>query len=133
MIKHRALLWILLLACGLRLIAIATRSLWYDEAFAVLFSEVGLSKMLYGTLTPVNGVASDVHPLLYYTLLNGWIGVFGDSVIAVRMLSVLIGLATIPVLYFLTLELFDQKTAILAALIMAIAPFDVMYSQEVRM
>ena len=68
----RALVLILLLAFGLRLINLGGRTLWYDEAFAVLFSATGLPAMLYGTLTPVAGGAADIHPLLYYTTLEGW-------------------------------------------------------------
>ncbi|MEP7287658.1 MAG: glycosyltransferase family 39 protein [Chloroflexota bacterium] len=127
------LLLILLLALGLRLIALSSRTLWYDEAFAVLFSEKGLSAMLYGTLTPVGGAAADVHPLLYYGLLDGWMRIFGQSVAAVRLLSVLCGLLTIYGLYLLARELFDERTGLVAALIAAVAPFSVQYSQEARM
>jgi uncharacterized membrane protein len=129
----RNLLLILLLALALRLIALGSRTLWYDEAFAVLFSEKGLDAMLYGTLTPVNGSAADVHPLLYYTTLDGWMRVFGQSPTAVRLYSVLIGLLTIGVLYRLGSELFDERTGQIAAIITALAPFNVQYSQEARM
>ena len=67
-----SLLAMLLLAFLLRVLNLNGRALWYDEAFAVLFSEKGLNAMLYGTLTPAGGAAADVHPLLYYTSLDGW-------------------------------------------------------------
>lgn len=124
---------ILILALGLRLIALGSRTLWYDEAFAVLFSEKGLSAMIYGTLTPVDGVAADVHPLLYYTTLDTWMGFVGQSPEVVRFYSVLTGVATVGMLYFLARELFDGRTATIAALIAAVAPFHVQYSQEARM
>lgn len=127
------LLWILLLALALRLVNLGGRSLWYDEAFAVLFASKGLSAMLYGTLTPVAGGASDIHPLLYYTLLNIWMAIFGQSAFAVRLLSVLFGTATVAVIYYLARELFGQKPAIGAGIIVAVAPFHVQYSQETRM
>jgi uncharacterized membrane protein len=127
------LMLILLLALGLRLIALNSRPLWYDEAFAVLFSEKGLSAMLYGTLTPANGVAADVHPLLYYTILGGWMNIFGQSPFAVRLFGAFAGLLTIAVLYRLTRDLFDERTGLVAALIAAVAPFHVQYSQEARM
>lgn len=127
------LLLILLLALVLRLIAIETRSLWYDESFAVLFSEKGFSAMLYGTLTPVAGGAADIHPLLYYTTLSGWMQVFGESPTAVRLWSVLLGLATVYLMYLLGRELFSERTGLAAALITAIIPFHVQYSQETRM
>ncbi len=124
---------ILLLAFALRLINLGGRSLWYDEAFAVLFAEKGLSAMLYGTLTPVAGGAADIHPLLYYTLLNVWMNVVGQSPAAVRLLNVLIGTATVGLIYLLARDLFDRKTGLAAAFIAAIAPFHVQYSQETRM
>ncbi|NWF69834.1 MAG: glycosyltransferase family 39 protein [Chloroflexi bacterium] len=127
------LLLIILLALALRLIALETRSLWYDEAFAVLFAEKGLGAMLYGTLTPVVGGAADIHPLLYYTLLNGWMNFFGQSPSAVRLLSVLLGIVTVCVMYLLGRDLFGEKTGLAAAFITAIAPFHVQYAQETRM
>ncbi|GIV82126.1 MAG: hypothetical protein KatS3mg051_1480 [Anaerolineae bacterium] len=58
------MLW---LAFGLRVVNLGGRTLWYDEAFAVLFAEKGLSAMRQGTLTAAEGSAADVHPLLYYS------------------------------------------------------------------
>ncbi len=127
------LLWILVLALVLRLINITVRTLWYDEAFAVLFAEKGLSAMLYGTLTPVAGGASDIHPLLYYSTLHVWMSLFGQNPFAVRFWSVILGLFTILIIYAIANLLFDRQTALLAAFITAIAPFHVQYSQEVRM
>ncbi len=127
------LLFILLLALALRLVNLGGRSLWYDEAFAVLFSEKGLSAMLYGTLTPVAGGASDIHPLLYYSTLNVWMALFGETAFAVRLLSVVLGAATVGMMYVLAKELFSEKTALATAFITAVAPFHVQYSQETRM
>jgi 4-amino-4-deoxy-L-arabinose transferase-like glycosyltransferase len=124
---------ILLLALSLRLVNLGGRSLWYDEAFAVLFSEKGLNAMLYGTLTPVAGGASDIHPLLYYSTLNIWMTAFGESAFAVRLWSVLLGVTTVAMMYLLAKELFGEKTALVSSLITAIAPFHIQYSQETRM
>ncbi|MBL8166322.1 MAG: glycosyltransferase family 39 protein, partial [Anaerolineae bacterium] len=117
----------------LRLIMLGERSLWYDEAFAVLFAEKGLDAMLYGTLTPVAGGAADIHPLLYYGTLNIWMNIFGQSAFAVRLWSALLGVVTVALIYLLARTLFNERTALAAALITAIAPFHVQYSQEARM
>lgn len=124
---------ILLLAFGLRLVNLGGRSLWYDESFAVLFAEKGLDSMFYGTLTPVAGGAADIHPLLYYTTLNMWMHVFGQDPFTVRLWSVLLGAATVALLYLVGRDLFGENTGLAAALITAIAPFHVQYSQETRM
>lgn len=124
---------ILLLALVLRLINLGGRTLWYDESFAVLFSEKGWGPMEKGTLTPVAGGAADVHPLLYYMTLDGWMKVFGQSPAEVRLYSVLVGVATVWAAFLLAHDWFGERTARAAALIAAVAPFDVQYSQETRM
>jgi len=127
------LVLIVLLALVLRLISITERTLWYDEAFSVLFAEKGVSAMLYGTLQTDETGASEEHPLLYYTTLNLWMSVLGQSPFMVRLWSVLTGLGAVFLLFHIGRELFDQRTGLIAAFIMAIAPFHVQYSQEVRM
>lgn len=127
------LVLILLLAFGLRLINLGGRTLWYDEAFAVLFAEKGWDAMVDGTLTQVDGGAADVHPLLYYASLDTWMEVFGQSPAAVRLYSVLIGVLTVGAAYLLARDWFDERTARTAALIVAVAPFHMQYSQETRM
>jgi mannosyltransferase len=131
--KHLPLLAILALALILRLISIHTHPLWYDEAFAVLFSEKGVSAMLYGTLAPVDGGAADIHPLLYYITLNIWMDFFGQTAIILRLWSVILGLGTISFVYLIGRDLFSKQTGLASALIVAIAPFHVQYSQEIRM
>jgi mannosyltransferase len=130
--KSRVLI-ILLIALVVRSIGIASRPIWYDEAFAILFSEKGLGQMLYGTLTPTGAGSADIHPLGYYTLLWVWMEIFGESLIATRMLSILAGLAVIYLVYKISFELFDANTAGVAALIVALSPFQVHYAQEIRM
>lgn len=133
LLRRYSLPLILLLALALRLINLTGRSLWYDEAFAVLFADKGLSAMLYGTLTPVAGGAADIHPLLYYVTLDGWMALFGSSPFAVRFWSVLLGVATVGMVYLLGRDLFSRQTGYAAALVAAVAPFHVQYSQETRM
>ncbi|MCS6836043.1 MAG: glycosyltransferase family 39 protein [Anaerolineae bacterium] len=127
------LLLILGLALLLRLPSLGQRSLWYDEAFAVLFARQGLDAMLYGTLTPVLGGAADIHPLLYYLSLNAWMSVFGQGVFVVRLWSVILGLASIAALYALLHDLLDERAALFGALATALVGFHVHYSQEARM
>lgn len=124
---------IILIATFVRLIGIASRPIWYDEAFAILFSEKGPAAMIYGTLTATSAGAADIHPLGYYTILWIWMRVFGESLPAVRMLSILAGVTTVFFVYLLSKKLFSQKTAVIASLFVALAPFPIHYSQEIRM
>ncbi len=124
---------ILVSALILRLIAISTRPLWYDEAFSALFAARGPDTMLQGTLDVNQGQAAEEHPLLYYTLLWGWMGAFGDTPLVVRSFSVIFGMGTVCLLYILGKSLIDERFGLLIASLAAIAPFQVHYSQEVRM
>jgi 4-amino-4-deoxy-L-arabinose transferase-like glycosyltransferase len=125
---------ILILAFFVRLLGIASRPIWYDEAFAILFSEKGLSAMLYGTLAPTGAGSADIHPLGYYTFLWLWMKIFGESLVAVRLLSIIVGLVSVYLIYRIAFEaLSDARTARLGMLFAALAPFQIHYAQEIRM
>ena len=59
--------------------------------------------------------------------------IFGDSLVAVRVLSILAGLTSVYLVYQISLELFDVRTAEAAMLITALSPFQIHYAQEIRM
>lgn len=134
LLRHSPLLACLLLALSLRLVNLGGRPFWYDEAFAVLYAEKPFAAMLYGTITPdASGAAADVHPLFYYSLLHGWLKLVGDSPAGARSLSVLFGVATVGLIYLLGKRLFEERVGLSAALLVALSPFHVYYSQEARM
>jgi uncharacterized membrane protein len=89
--------------------------------------------MVYGTLTQEAGVAADIHPLGYYSLLWLWGKTFGTSPIAIRSLSLLLGLGIVGLGYLLASRLFGRKVGVLSAWMLAFAPFQVHYAQEARM
>jgi mannosyltransferase len=128
-----ALMPIVGVALLVRLIELGDRPMWYDEAMAVLQSEKGLASMLYGTLTVENGVAANVHPLLYHTILWLWEQIVGTEAASVRLLSVLVGMGVVIVGYFFARQLFADRVASLAGWALALSPFQVHYSQETRM
>jgi mannosyltransferase len=120
-------------ALMVRLIELGARPMWYDEAMAVMQSQKGLASMLYGTLTLENGVAANVHPLLYHTLLWIWEQIVGTQAASVRLLSVLMGIGIVVVGYFISRQLFADRVATLTGWALALSPFQVHYSQEARM
>lgn len=126
-----AVLW---LAFLLRMVGLNGRYLWYDEAFAILYAEKPFSTMLYGTIAQSpSGAAADVHPLLYYTLLHGWMQLGGQSLLTVRLLSVLLGVLMVAVVYRTAAMLFNVRVGLAAAVLTAVSPFAVYYAQETRM
>jgi len=119
---------IVLLAAALRLFRLESESYWLDEAFSVT---TVLSNTPYELLVSVPG--NDPHPPFYYLLLSGWTAIFGTGELATRSLSAFAGIATVTVLYGVGRRLFDREVGAIAALLVAVSPFHVWYSQEVRM
>jgi len=127
----RALPYPLLLLClagfGLRLYAIGRQPVWLDEAFSIWLAHQPLIER-WAWLIQI-----DQHPPLYYTLLGGWQGLFGDLQGPVRLFSALCSTLTLPFFYGAARRFFDQRTALIATLLLALAPFQVRYAQEARM
>ena len=117
---------ILLLALGLRFYRLDAQSLWNDEGTSVAVAQRGL-------VTIARDAAQDIHPPLYYWLLSGWVRLFGTSEAAVRSFSALLGVILVALTYALGRLLAGKWAGLAAALLAAINPFQIYYSQEGRM
>lgn len=113
---------ILILALGVRLINL-NQSLWLDEAAQVIESARPLTEQL--------NIRGDFWPPLYHLLLHFWMR-FDTGEIWLRLLSVGLGIGSIWITYLLARKLANKKVALLTSLFLAVAPFHVWYSQEVR-
>ena len=111
----------------LRLYRIEEKSIWLDESFSLWIARHSLWEG-WRWLIEV-----DQHPPLYYSLLHLWIELFGTLEGAVRTLSALASLLTIPVFYAACRRLLDGPTASIAAFILTVSPFHVQFAQETRM
>lgn len=68
-------------------------------------------------------------PPLYPALMWCWAHVFGGSPLALRLPSALFSAAAVPMVFLAGRRLFDGRVGILAALLMAIAPFQIEFAQ----
>ena len=76
---------------------------------------------------------SPEHAPLYFLLTRFWVKLWGDSIFAIRSLSVLISLLVFPSLYWLVEELFARHLiSWLSVMLIGISPFYVAYAQEAR-
>ena len=117
-----AVLGIMLLAAALRFYRLDALPLWQDEAASLVHA----SRPFFS----IWGV--DIHPPLYYLLLHLWL-VFGDSAFALRSLSALIGIATVPLVFAAGRVIGGARLGLIATLLLAIAPYHLRYTQEARM
>lgn len=112
---------------ALRLYRLGVSSLWYDETVSMLLARAEISELLRHT-------AGDIHPPLYYLLLNLWGRLAGWSEFSAAFLSLWFGVLLIALVYRAARAWIPFKpVAVLAALFVAVSPYNIWYSQEVRM
>ena len=81
---------LMIAATGLRLWALDTWPLWSDECWSKWITAMRWPDM-FATVR-----AYETHPPFYYSLLKLWQGLFGDSNMSLRSLSVIASVALIP-------------------------------------
>lgn len=122
------MIWIILtIGLILRLISI-NQSLWLDEAINVLATQ---NFSLLGMITEY--AKADFHPPLFFIILWLWTKIFGIGEIAVRIPSIIFGVLTLYVVYLIGNKLYSRTLGLLSALLLAINPLHIYYSQEARM
>ena len=160
-LKLIKLLLIIILVLGIvfRFINIENKVYWTDETYTAMrasgYTELevikdirdrsfinseDLQKYQYSNESKkykdvINSLASEDphHPPLYYLMSKLWVHYLGDTVAARRSLSALASLFIFPLIYWLSLELFNSTLVGLVAMaLVSISPFHVLYAQEAR-
>ena len=120
-------IFITLVGGWLRVLLLSSKGMWLDETFSVWVASHSVVDMLHWI------VRIDQHPPLYYLLLHYWIALNGDTPYYVRLLSVLFGAGTIPIIYLIGKRISGVVMGLAAAVIMALSLFNIYYAQETRM
>lgn len=124
--SHAAVLGLaLLMAVGaaLRLASIGANRFHQDEA---LYSFWAL-QIATGRDPILNYFRVDKPPLFIYTLALCF-KLFGPSEVAARLPSELASVASIALLYYLASRLYGRGVAVLAAILMALSPFNILFA-----
>jgi len=120
-----ALSAVVLLAFMLRAYRLDGQALWSDESISLQRSTQPVAQML--AEMPVE------HAPLYFVVLNGWLRVAGTTDYALRFPSLWFGVLTAALLAALARTTFGGGSAMIAALLLAVSPLHVWYSQDARM
>jgi uncharacterized membrane protein len=118
-------LLIVALAAVVRLYDIGSQPLWLDEGYSWWDARQSLFSLWH--LVP----QCDPHPPFYALLLKGWSALFGDSSIAMRGFSTLLGVLATAMVLLAGREI-DARVGWIAGILFALAPFQVEYGQEAR-
>jgi mannosyltransferase len=133
-----ALVVLLHVGLGLRLVALGEMSVTYDESYSWKMATFPYSEQWARA-------AADNHPPLFYYLLKAWSDVWGRSPYSLSWLSVLTGLLSIAGAFAVVVEIekavYRSSTsdprvywpALLAAGLLAVSPFQTEWSQTIRM
>jgi len=127
--KHDRPLLVAIVGIGavFRLYHLDAFGIWRDEAQTIFLARHSFPSGILQAL-----MYADVSPPLYYFLLHFWERVFGSDW-GLRFFSVVWGLVTIPLLYWVGRKVFDADVALLAALTAALSPHHIVMSRTVRM
>lgn len=115
---------ITVLAALLRAYRLDHGGLWYDELI--------MARITSGTWSSMWTEISLGRPPIYPTLGMLWAECFGQSDTAIRSLSAVMGVITVPLLFLVGRRLFDWRVGLLSALLLSVSPYQVYYSQEHR-
>jgi hypothetical protein len=105
-----ARLWwvpILALAMAVRFYGLTASAIWADEGSSLLLSEYAMDDLWFHA-------AHDVHPPLYFFMLRGWIGLFGDGIWSIRGMSAIPGVVAVGLGIALTRQLSTRRAAVLS-------------------
>jgi len=123
--KLSVLIFIILIGLILRLYDLHKESLWLDEIYGGILSA---KQSIAFLLNPNIDVAVNT----YHIILHYWMQIFGQSEFSVRFPALIFGVLSIFMIYKVGKITFNQEIGLLSALILAISPFQVHYSQEAR-
>jgi uncharacterized membrane protein len=127
--NHRFLAASFLIVIGaalLRIHHIEERSLWFDEARAAIWSRGTFAGTLSNTRS--GNSAPIAHPFILYVVQKN----FGDGTLAVRFPSFVASVLVVMVMLGIVRARIGHQTAMLSALMLAVAASQIRYAQEVR-
>lgn len=97
-----------------------------DEPFSIFWAQQDLGEM-------IKEINQGNNSPLHFIILNFWIKIFGISPLAVRSLSLLFSLLTVPIIYNLSRRVMSLEFAVFAVLVFVFSRFNHYHSMEARM
>jgi mannosyltransferase len=116
---------ICIIAALIRFYLLGKATFWLDETVSWEWARSNLAN------TWKTNLKSDPNMIFYYLLLRPWL-YLGENEWIIRSLSVIFGIAIVPIVYLLGKRLFGQRVGLISACLITIHAFLVRFSQEAR-
>ncbi|MBV9942662.1 MAG: glycosyltransferase family 39 protein [Solirubrobacterales bacterium] len=117
---------LVVIAAVIRIVVLTNQSYWMDEALTAYEAQLPLGAMI-NTMVHV-----ETTPPLYFVLIWGWAHLFGTGEVALRSVSMLAGVALVPIAFLCARDLVGRRAGVFAAAFVTFNPFLIWYSQEAR-
>lgn len=121
-----------LLAWALRLHGLEWQPLWSDEGLSLYRSAQSLREILSNRIVVDGFPTQDLSPPLYFVLLHATRALFGESLFGLRVIGAMAGTLCVPLVDAAGRRLFGTAAGATAALLLALSPLHLWYSQELR-
>ncbi|MDP3395077.1 MAG: glycosyltransferase family 39 protein [Methanoregula sp.] len=121
----QSLIILTILGFFLRFYNLGFNSLWLDEASTNTFAVLSIPEIWKAT------AGGEFNPPLFYWIEHVML-MFGNNEVVLRFVPALLGVLTIPLIYFAGKEFMDRNVGIIAAAAFTFSPFLIFYSQEAR-
>jgi len=107
---------------------LANSSLWLDELMSLYYTDPvhAENRELWARMS------SDLHPPGYYVVLYAWREIWGDSITAVRMLSIVTMMSVLALYVAHVTRRYGSRIAALCIPVVVMSQIFLVYSQEVR-
>ena len=117
------------LAAALRFYKLGAWSFWIDEIYTINHATAHFStpQLILEHLPPNRNWVS-VSVILTAQAINFW----GVSELSARLTAAIIGILTVTALYFPVKKMFNVRVALIAALLLAVSPWHLFWSQNAR-
>ncbi|MBM6500835.1 glycosyltransferase family 39 protein [Flavobacterium macrobrachii] len=122
------LLGILVLSCILRFYNLGFQGAWIDELYTLKQADPDLSFQKFNEMN----MFYDGIPHLYFLIVKFFGIIFGHTIYTIRLVSVIFGVLGVFGMYLLGKEIAGKNVGYIAALLLAVHPFHIEYSQEGR-
>ncbi|NJN49350.1 MAG: hypothetical protein HC805_05680 [Alkalinema sp. RL_2_19] len=97
------------------------------------FQQIGTQQNLGDTIHTLAIEDAHITPL-YFLLARLWAGILGSSIVSIRSFSTICGVALLPAVYWLAIELFQhRRIALCSTALVAVSPVQLLFAQEARM
>ncbi len=128
-----AVVFIILLAVGLRLHNAELFSFWTDEGLTPLRSGYSIPQILSNKVIIQEGITNDTHPPLFFLIIHFSRQLIGETDFAYRYLPAMAGVLLVPLLAQIGKEMRGAWLGVVVAGLTAVNPLQIWYANEARM